>query len=74
VSQQGSQKTKDMVTAFSFVELDNAGKPIEKEEYAEYLRSVLPKTYMGSRHWEFVKRDFLFNPAWGDPVRASGSW
>jgi hypothetical protein len=30
VSQQGSQKTKDLVTAFSFVELDNAGKPIEK--------------------------------------------
>jgi hypothetical protein len=30
LSQQGSEKTKDLVTAFSFVELDNAGKPIEK--------------------------------------------
>jgi len=30
LSQQGSEKTKDLVTAFNFVELDNAGKPIGK--------------------------------------------
>jgi hypothetical protein len=30
VSQQGSEKTKDLVTTFSFTELDNSGKPLEK--------------------------------------------
>ncbi len=30
ISQQGSEKTKDQATTFSFVELGNAGKPIEK--------------------------------------------
>jgi len=50
------------------------GRPIEREAYIEYLETVLPKSYMGSRHWDFVKREFLFNPAWGDPVRAAGSW
>jgi hypothetical protein len=30
LSQQGEEKTKDLVTAFSFVELDSAGKPIDK--------------------------------------------
>jgi len=30
LSQRGSEDTKDLATAFSFVELDNAGKPIEK--------------------------------------------
>ena len=50
------------------------GKPIAKEDYVEYLRTVLPPEYMTSRHWDFVKRDFLFNPTWGDPVRVTGSW
>jgi hypothetical protein len=53
---------------------ETQGKPIEKEAYAEYLKTVLPKAYMGSRHWEFVKREFLFNPSWGEPVRAGGTW
>lgn len=30
VSQQGSEATKDLTTTFTFVELDGAGKPIEK--------------------------------------------
>jgi hypothetical protein len=30
LSQQGSGKTKDLVTTFNFVELDDSGKPIEK--------------------------------------------
>ena len=30
LSQQGSEKTKDLVTTFSFAELDGSGKPLEK--------------------------------------------
>jgi hypothetical protein len=30
LSQQGSEKTKDLVTTFSFTELDSSGKPLEK--------------------------------------------
>jgi len=30
LSQQGSEKNKDLVTTFSFVELDTGGKPLEK--------------------------------------------
>jgi len=30
LSQQGSEKTKDLVTTFSFAELDSSGKPLEK--------------------------------------------
>jgi len=54
--------------------LTHNGKPIEREEYEEYLRTVLPREYMTSRHWDFVRRDFLYNPTWGEPVRVSGAW
>ncbi len=54
--------------------LTHGGKPIEREAYEEYLRTVLPKEYMTSRHWDFVKREFLYNPTWGEPERVSGSW
>ncbi len=50
------------------------GKPIEREAYEEYLRTVLPREYMTSRHWEFVKREFLYNDTWGEPERVSGGW
>jgi len=46
--------------------LDN-GRPIDREDYAEYLKTVLPDRYMTSRHWTFVKDEFLFNPKWGAP-------
>ena len=46
------------------------GKPIARERYIEYLSTVLPKGYMSSRHFRFVKDEFLFNPAWGEPVPA----
>src|SRR5438445_650585 len=46
------------------------GKPVDRERYIEYLHTVLPKDYMGSRHFRFVKDEFLFNPKWGDPVPA----
>ena len=49
-------------------------KPIEREAYVAYLRTVLPPQYMGSRHWDFVKREFLFNPTWGEPERVAGAW
>ncbi len=49
------------------------GRPIEREAYIDYLGTVLPPEYMGSRHWDFVKREFLFNETWGDPVRVSGA-
>jgi hypothetical protein len=54
--------------------MTDGGRPIEREAYMEYLRTVLPPEYMRSRHWEFVKRDFLFSPTWGDPVRVTGAW
>jgi benzoyl-CoA 2,3-epoxidase subunit B len=47
--------------------LTNRGRPIERDAYVDYLRTVLPERYMGSRHWEFVKADFLFNDTWGTP-------
>ncbi len=43
------------------------GRPIDRREYADYLKTVLPARYMSSRHWTFVKDDFLFNDKWGDP-------
>lgn len=47
--------------------LRDGGRPLERERYVEYLRTALPERYMRSRHWDFVKRDFLFNPGWGEP-------
>ncbi len=47
--------------------LRDGSHPIEREAYTEYLRTVLPERYMRSRHWDFVKREFLFNSSWGDP-------
>lgn len=46
--------------------LTRKGKSIPREDYAEYLRTVLPERYENSRHWEFFQREFLFNPEW-DP-------
>jgi benzoyl-CoA 2,3-dioxygenase component B len=50
--------------------LTENGEPIDRERYIEYLRTVLPREYMESRHFRFVKDEFLFNPKWGDPVPA----
>ena len=47
--------------------LSHGGKPIDRAEYADYLKTVLPERYMSSRHWSFVKDEFLFNDKWGDP-------
>jgi hypothetical protein len=47
--------------------LTDHGKPIERDAYVDYLRAVLPARYMTSRHWTFVKDDFLFNDKWGNP-------
>ena len=54
--------------------MTDGGKPIAREAYVDYLKTVLPPQYMGSRHWEFVKREFLFNDTWGEPERVGGSW
>jgi len=51
--------------------LKDRGKPIEKDEYAAYLKTVLPDRYMSSRHWTFVKSEFLFNEKWGEPETAA---
>ena len=53
--------------------LADGGKPIAREVYVEYLKTVLPPQYMGSRHWDFVKREFLFNDTWGEPERVAGA-
>jgi len=50
--------------------LTDRGKPIERGAYVDYLRTVLPDRYMRSRHWEFVKEEFLFNEKWGTPEAA----
>ncbi len=47
--------------------MTEAGKPIDRTDYADYLKTVLPERYMTSRHWEFVKDEFLFNDKWGEP-------
>ena len=51
--------------------LTSGGTSIEREQYVEYLGTVLPERYMGSRHWSFVKDEFLFNDKWGSPVPTS---
>jgi benzoyl-CoA 2,3-dioxygenase component B len=48
------------------------GRPIERGDYVRYLETVLPKRYMSSRHWEFVKDEFLFNEKWGEARPAEG--
>jgi len=50
--------------------LTESGKPIERAAYVDYLRTVLPDRYMRSRHWDFVKEEFLFNEKWGTPEAA----
>jgi len=47
--------------------LADDGRPVERAEYVDYLKTVLPARYMTSRHWEFVKDEFLFNDKWGTP-------
>lgn len=47
--------------------LTHEGKPIDRGDYADYLKTVLPERYMASRHWTFVKDEFLFNDKWGEP-------
>src|SRR2546428_1158871 len=47
------------------------GKAIERAAYVDYLRTGLPARYMTSRHWEFVKDEFLFNEKWGAPQPAA---
>ncbi len=47
--------------------LTSGGKTIDRDDYVEYLRTVLPGRYMTSRHWDFVKEEFLFNNKWGEP-------
>jgi len=49
--------------------LTDGGKPIDRTAYADYLTTVLPERYMRSRHWRFVRDEFLFNGKWGEPER-----
>ncbi len=51
--------------------MQNGGRPIERDAFVDYLKGVLPARYMTSRHWEFVKDDFLFNEKWGAPEPVS---
>ena len=55
--------------------LMHGDEPIDRDDYADYLKTVLPERYMTSRHWAFVKDEFLFNDKWGEPepVRRSSS-
>ena len=52
--------------------LVRGGRPIDRAGYAEYLATVLPSRYMSGRHWAFVRSEFLFNDAWGDPEDVPG--
>jgi len=53
--------------------LTDGGRPIDRTAYANYLATALPERYMTSRHWTFVKDEFLFNDRWGQPVPVSDS-
>ena len=53
--------------------LTDSGHPIPRKDYVEYLQTVLPDRYMTSRHWNFVKDDFLFDERWGTPEPAKSS-
>ncbi|MFQ5918450.1 MAG: hypothetical protein ACE5I4_00205 [Thermoplasmata archaeon] len=48
-------------------------KPIPREEYIEYLRTVLPERYLNCAHWDDMRDKFLLNPRWqdSDPVLPS---
>jgi len=50
--------------------LNEGGKPVDRDRYVDYLQSVLPERYRNSRHWDFVKEEFLFNEKWGQPEPA----
>src|SRR5207247_2024122 len=50
--------------------LVGGGRRVERERYIEYRRTVLPERYMVSRHFRFVKDEFLFDAKWGDPAPA----
>ena len=50
--------------------LMEGGRSIERDAYVDYLRTSLPERYMHSRHWEFVKEEFLFNEKWAAAERA----
>jgi 1,2-phenylacetyl-CoA epoxidase catalytic subunit len=53
--------------------LKDGPQPLDRDDYVDYLATVLPERYMDSRHWAFVKDEFLFNDKWGHPVPASDS-
>ena len=44
----------------------DGGKPVPRETYVEYLRTVLPDRYLNCPHWEDMKTKFLLNPRWQD--------
>ncbi len=44
--------------------LRRGGALVEREEYVDYLRTVLPERYMDSRHWRDMREEFLFNSRW----------
>ncbi|MEE9164025.1 MAG: hypothetical protein V3U17_04465, partial [Thermoplasmata archaeon] len=48
----------------------DGGRPVPRETYVEYLRTVLPDRYLNCSHWEDMKTKFLLNPRWqdSDPV------
>jgi 1,2-phenylacetyl-CoA epoxidase catalytic subunit len=50
--------------------LTNGKEALDREAYVDYLRTVLPERYMRSRHWDFVKEEFMFNEKWGTPEPA----
>ncbi len=47
--------------------LSERGHPIDRAAYVDYLRTVLPERYLSSRHFQFVKDEFIFNEKWGAP-------
>ncbi|MFQ5986318.1 MAG: hypothetical protein ACE5KQ_03065 [Thermoplasmata archaeon] len=49
------------------------GRIIPREEYVEYLRTVLPDRYLRCGHCEDMQEKFLLNPRWqdSDPVISS---
>ncbi|MEE9236866.1 MAG: hypothetical protein V3U52_03680, partial [Thermoplasmata archaeon] len=47
-------------------------RPVEREVYVDYLKTMLPERLRRSRYWSFVKEEFLFNLEWSDGEMISG--
>ncbi len=46
-------------------------RPVEREDYVEYLKTVLPTRLRRSRYWKFIREEFLYKPEGDSTVPVS---